>query len=410
MAAWVSLIILAIVSCLNFLDRQILAILIPAIKADLQLTDTQLGALSGLAFALLYSLLSLPVARLADRTDRSRVVSLSLTAWSLLTMACGLALNFWQLALARLFVGIGEAGGTAPSHALAASRMPPEKRSLALAILSLGIPMGILMGMLVGGIVGQALGWRWAFVIAGLPGPVVAILVHFFARDERSAAERASSSEANLGETIRALWSIPAYRYLLSGAIFFTAANYGWTQWLASFLVRSHGLDLKGAGLTLGLLFGVLGSAGTLTGGFIGDALGKSSPRWAFWVPALSILFFVPCFMASTWSQSFAGFVYMTIFPVFLSFLYMGPTYGTIQKFALPQQRATAAAFSLCVINLIGLGLGPLSIGMLTDALTSTYGKEALRHAMLWLVAAAGLIASACYFLAAAVHKENQLR
>jgi predicted MFS family arabinose efflux permease len=405
MASWSFLFLLMLANCLNFLDRQVFAILIPAIKADLHLSDTQLGALSGLAFAIFYSILGLPVAKLADRTDRSRVVTIALATWSLMTIACSFAQNFWQLALARILVGVGEAGGTPPSHAMIASRFPSDRQSMAIAVFSLGIPLGILMGMLAGGIAGQAYGWRWAFVIVGVPGIPLALLLHFTVRDSRPQSERGSGPELALRKTVRALWSIEAYRYLLAGAVLFTLSNYGFTQWLPSFLVRSHGLDLKSSGITLGLLLGLVGGAGTLTGGLLVDWLSKRDRRWVFWLPAISILIFVPCFVLALAATAFANFVYLSIIPIYLSFIYVGPAYAMVQRFAHPQQRATAAAFTLFLINLLGLGLGPLSIGAVTDFIVPHFGKESLRYSMMAITSVTSICACISYFRAAHAYK-----
>jgi predicted MFS family arabinose efflux permease len=406
MASWSFVILLMLVNCLNFLDRQVFAILIPAIKADLHLSDTQLGALSGLAFAVFYSILGLPVAKLADQTDRSRVVSIALAIWSLMTISCSFAQNFWQLALARILVGVGEAGGTPPSHAMIAARVPAERQSMAIAVFSLGIPLGILMGMLVGGIAGQAYGWRWAFIIAGAPGLPLALLLHFTVRDTRLQSERGTGEEIALRATVRALWSIKAYRYLLVGAVLFTLANYGFTQWLPSFLVRSHGLDLKTSGITLALLLGVVGGAGTLTGGIFVDHLSKRDRRWVFWMPAIAILLFIPGFISAMLAAQFKGFIYLSVIPIYLSFLYVGPTYAMVQRFAAPRQRATAAAFTLFLINLLGLGLGPFSIGIVTDLLAPEFGKDALRYSMIAITSLVSLGACWAYFMAANAYKK----
>ncbi|MDH2380748.1 MFS transporter [Bradyrhizobium sp. CER78] len=389
-------------SCLNFLDRQIFSILIPAMKAELNLSDTELGALSGLAFALFYSVLGMPIARLADRTDRGRVLAAAVALWSAMTMLCAAVSGFWQLALARMMVGVGEAGGTPPSHALLAERFAPEQRSMAMSLVALGVPLGILSGLLLGGFAAQALGWRWAFVLAGLPGLVLSPLLLYCVRDRRRFDGRWGGADTDVGVvcTLRALWSIASYRYLLVGAVLFALSSYGLTQWLPSFLVRSHGFDIRGAGLVLALLLGVVGGLGTFSGGLVADRLVKFDRRWAFWCPAVSIVLFAPCLVAAMLASSTSAFLLIAAIPVFLNFTTIGPTYAMVQQFAAPQQRAIAAAFTLLVINLFGLGVGPLAVGLIADLLSPKGETDALRHAIIIVSAGGGLLSGVAFLKA----------
>jgi predicted MFS family arabinose efflux permease len=401
-ADWGFLALLMLASCLNFLDRQIFSILIPAMKAELNLSDTELGALSGLAFALFYSVLGMPIARLADRTDRGRVLAAAVALWSAMTMLCAAVSGFWELALARMMVGVGEAGGTPPSHALLAERFAPEQRSVAVPLLALGVPLGILSGLLLGGLAAQAVGWRGAFVLAGLPGLLLSPLLLHYVRDGRRIYGRQAEADADvdLARTLRTLWSIASYRYLLVGAVLFALSSYGFTQWLPSFLVRSHGFDVRGAGLMLALLLGVVGGLGTFSGGLITDQLARFDRRWALWCPAVSIVLFAPCLVAAMLASSTSAFLLIAVIPVYLNFLTIGPTYAMVQQFAAPQHRAIAAAFTLLVVNLFGLGLGSLGVGLIADQLLPAFGTDALRHAIIIVAAGGGLLSGAAFFKA----------
>jgi len=399
-ADWGFLVLLMLASCLNFLDRQIFSILIPAMKADLHLSDTELGALSGLAFALFYSVLGMPIARVADRTDRGWVLAAAVALWSVMTMLCAMVSGFWQLALARMMVGVGEAGGTPPSHALLAERFAPERQPVAMSLVAFGVPLGILCGLLLGGLAAQAVGWRWAFVLAGLPGLVLAPMLAWYVRDRRDASQRQASEEAGLLSTVRALWSIGAYRYLLGGAVLFALSNYGFTQWLPSFLVRSYGLDVRGAGVALALLLGVVGGLGTVSGGLIVDRLVRVDRRWALWCPAATLVLFAPLVVFALMAPSVLVFLLVAVIPVYLSFFGIGPIYAMVQQLATPQQRATAAAVTLLVINLFGLGLGPLGVGLIADHLSAALGTDALRFAIMIVAAGGALLSGAAYLRA----------
>ena len=377
----VVLAMLLLVYTFNFVDRQILGILAPAIKAELALTDTQLGALGGLAFALLYSTLAIPLAWLADRTSRSWVITASLAVWSGFTALCGWAGSFWQLFWCRLGVGIGEAGGVAPSYALIADYFPAGQRARALAIYSLGIPLGAAAGVMLGSWIASAVSWRAAFIGVGLAGVVIAPVFRLVVR-EPTRPPRAVDAEP-----VRRVFAILAGKrsfWLLSfGAASSSMLGYGLAFWLPSLLSRSFGLDLAAVGRFYGALLLIGGVAGVLAGGFIGDWLGARDRGWYARLPAICFWLAVPMFAAGILSHSANVAFACWLIPQALVYVWLAPVNAAIQNLVPAHMRATASATFLLINNLIGLGAGTLVLGALSDAMTARFGIEALRYAML---------------------------
>jgi len=284
------MVMLVIAYTLNFVDRQIVGILAEPIKADLGLTDSQLGWMGGTAFALFYTMLAIPIAMLADRRDRSWIITIGLTLWSAATALCGMAANFWQLFLARMSVGIGEAGGVAPAYSMISDLYPIERRARALAIFSLGIPFGGALGVLFGGLVASRIDWRWAFIIIGIVGVLFAPIFKYFVRDpghgRSDEAPRVAAS--SFGLVFRTIAAKPAFWMLGFGAGIASLVSYGLAFWVPSFLARSYGLELEERSWIVAAiqLFG--GSAGIYFGGLLGDRLGNSNPRGYALVPAIA--------------------------------------------------------------------------------------------------------------------------
>ena len=377
----VVLAMLLLVYTFNFLDRQILGILAVPIKADLGLSDTQLGALGGIAFALLYSTLAIPLALLADRTSRTWVITVSLAVWSGFTALCGLASSFLQLFLFRIGVGVGEAGGVAPSYAVISDYFPPHQRARALSIYSLGIPLGSAGGVLLGGYIAQTVEWRTAFIVVGLLGLVIAPIFRLVVREPARPVQ--SGARVPVGAVFGILAAKRGFWFLALGAACSSMCGYGVAFWLPSLLMRSFGLDLLGAGQFLGGLLLLGGVAGVLLGGFLGDRLGGRMPLFVIGVLSDSVGFAFALFLV----------------PQALVYVWLGPVLTAVQHLVPAHMRASASATFLLINNLVGLGLGSWAVGSLSDALTPAYGQEALRYA---IVAALGFYLLAGFFMALA--------
>lgn len=401
--------ILVVVYVFNLIDRQILSMLLEPIKQDLLLSDTQLGLLSGIAFAIFYTTFGIPIARYADRNSRVNVISASLAAWSLMTAVCGLAQNFWQLMLGRIGVAIGEAGASPPSHSLISDYFAPERRATALSIFSLGAPIGVMIGFLAGGWLTHFFDWRTAFVVVGLPGVLMAIIVRkTLVEPPRGYSEGVQSvqEQATLREAFIYFWSRPSFRHLTLAAGLHAFVSYGLATWLPPFLIRSHQMGLAEIGTYLALVTGVVGGLGTFAGGYICDRFGQKDRRMYVWLPALSLIILIPLTVLALLSPTKEGAIYFYLIPALLSPFYLGPTFAMVQGLATVRLRAIAAAVLLFVLNLIGMGLGPLLVGVLSDFLRPEYGDEALRYAMIVAVLM-NLWSAVHYFLAAKTLRED---
>ncbi len=380
--------ILLAVYVFNFIDRQIITILAEPIKRDLNLSDTQLGLMTGLAFALFYTVLGIPIARYADRTTTNRVglISVALVIWSGMTVICGVAQNFAQLLMARIGVGVGEAGCTPAAHSLIADLAPPEKRPAAMAFYSLGVPIGGLLGLVLGGQLADAFGWRWAFVAVGLPGVLLAAVVWLVLRDPRMSAAATLlrnqspkpiqiSTKAALAE----IFGSRAFVLLIIAGSISAFLGYGKTTWTIIFFQRSYGLTPGETGLWLGLLGGLAGATGTWLGGWLATRYGHTNRRHVLTAPAIGMLIATPiqflAFLSTNWLVSAA----LLFVPYVLNSLYLGPTYSSAQGLVRVEARAMASAVLLFAQNLIGLGFGPLLFGMLSDAIKPMAGEESVR-------------------------------
>jgi len=396
----VTLWLLLIVYIFNFIDRQIVNILAEPIAKDLQLSDTQIGLMTGIAFALFYTVLGLPIARYADRpaTNRPRLIAIALAAWSAMTAVCGVAQNFVQLLLARVGVGVGEAGCTPAAHSLIADLVPKERRASALGFYALGIPIGTVLGMIIGGQLVDALGWRHTFMIVGVPGIAVAVVVWIFLKDPRHIARPSDAvlpPGMNAGAALRSIFSSRAMVLLLIAASSAAFLSYGKATWATIYFQRTHGLSPGEVGLWLGVSNGVAGILGTWMSGKLADHFGATNRQHVLTAAALGMLLLAPtAILAYSMGNWIAGMTLLMV-PTFLGSLYYGPTYSSVQGLVTPQGRAMASAVLLFCQNLIGLGLGPLLFGMLSDELKPTYGEESVRYV---LYAASALSLIPAYF------------
>lgn len=387
---------LLLVYIFNFVDRQILAILAAPIQADLKLSDGEMGLLGGVAFALLYSTLAVPLAALADRTSRSWVITVSLVLWSGFTALCGLAQGFWHIFLARLGVGIGEAGGVAPSYALIGDYFPSEKRASALSVYSLGIPLGSAAGVLTGGYIAATVDWRLAFFTVGLAGVLIAPMFKLLVRDRvaaRPAAASAAPAASTFRETAAILARKPSFWLLSFGAASSSMLGYGIAFWLPSLLQRSFGLDLVEASQFFGGLLLIGGVAGVLGGGWLGDKLGHRNKAFYAYLPGIAFFLGAPLFALGISSSSVAVAFVLFLVPQALAYVWLGPVLSAVQHLVTPASRSTASALFLLINNLIGLGGGIYFLGALSQFLTPIYGAEALRYSMLYSLSLYGLAA-----------------
>lgn len=375
----------------NYVDRQILAILLEPIKQDLGVSDTQLGFLSGITFAIFYATLGVPIAMLADRSNRRNIVAAAIAIFSTMTVVCGFVTSFVQLALARIGVGIGEAGSSPPSHSMISDMFPPEKRASAMGIYSLGINIGILVGFLVGGWVSQWYGWRAAFFVVGAPGILIALLIRFTLKEpQRGHADgisaQASAAAPKFMEVWKLLWAQRSFRHIAFGCALAAFAGYAGVTWIPAFLIRSYQMGPGEIGTWLALIIGFVGGAGTYATGWLADRYGKRDVRWNLWVVA--IIMFV-CFPFAV-GMYLAGDKYMTLafflVPAFAGAAYIGPCLAMTQALVTLRMRAVASAVLFLILNLIGMGLGPQAVGLVSDLYLPTYGQESLRYALLTIM------------------------
>ena len=368
----------------NFLDRQILGILAGPIIADLKLTDAEFGAIGGIAFAILYSVLGIPLGMLADRTSRSRVIAGALAVWSAFTALCGTATSFGQLFFFRLGVGVGEAGGVAPSYALIADYFPPQRRARALAIFSLGIPLGLAGGTLIGAYLAAWVNWRAAFVVMGIAGLILAPVMLILVRDLPRAPQ--AGGPPPLSRAFPILARKPTFWLMAAAASCSSLAGYGLALWTPSVLERSFGFSLIDRGHFLASIFLIGGTTGVFMGGWLADKLGQGDKSWYARLPAIAWLITAPTFAIGLMSSDPWFAWALLLIPNALNILWLGPVTTAVQHLVPQPMRSTASASFLLINNLIGLGVGPTLIGMLSELFKERFGTEALRYASVSVV------------------------
>ena len=404
--------LLMLIYVVNFVDRQVVSILAEPIKRDLHLADWQLGLMTGLAFAVLYTVLGLPIARLAERGDRPLIIAAAVAVWSAFTALSGMAQTFTHLVLARIGVGVGEAGCTPPALSLIADSVPKEQRASAVSVYMLGAPVGSILGLALGGLIADAFGWRMAFVLVGLPGLLLAAIAALTLREPRRSLPRVAAADQtapSFGEALKELAGKRAYWCVVGGVTLKSFASYGALAFTGSFFFRNFPVELaemaarfglKSAGflgLALGVTSGVMAMIGTLLGGRLADHFARKDARAYAVIPAVGALAGLPFALAALNSDSLLLAFAFLLAPGLLGSMWLGPAYGVVQSLVRPQTRATATAVLLFVANLIGLGLGPLAVGILSDILSGQGHSEA--DAIKWSLMSFAILAFPCAWL-----------
>lgn len=392
--------LLILVNILNFLDRLLPSILVQSIRADLHLSDTQIGLMGGVAFAVVYSVGSVWLARIADKRSPRAVISISLAFWSIATAVSGLAQGFLHLLLARSSVAAGEAGSTPAAHALISRIFSSERRSLAMAIFSLGVPIGATLGLSLGGWINDTLNWRAAFFVAGVPGLIVAALIRFVIPDPPHASH-GTVDAAGFGATLRMLFAKRSFRHMAIASSLFAIGSYSMNVFAAAFLIRIHHVTAARAGLLFGVAFGLGGLVGTFSGGAISDWLGQRDMRWRQGVPAIGLALSAPtalvAFLAPNLAVSVIGLTGVYLFGL----LYLAPTFAAAQSLVPDEARATVSGVLLFCLTLVGASVGPFLVGFLSDLLAPRYGSVSLRYALLSLLPLTMIWSALHYALAA---------
>lgn len=402
----VALWMLTIIGTINFVDRQILSVLIEPIRAEMQFTDTQFGLLTGLAFALFYAIVGLPIAMIADRWHRIRLIATSCFVWSGFTALCGMANSFGQLAAARFGVGIGEAGGTAPSLSVLADYYPPEKRPLIIGIFTANGPLGVFIGATFGAWAAQHIGWRGAFFAVGVVGLVAAPLLLLLVREPargRSDAAHADTAAPSFGASMALFFRHRSLRLLLFASGLAAFVSYGMLNWIPAFLMRTQGMPLEALAAWFGPAAGFSMALGIWGGGALVNRAARRSTRAYALIPCAATLVMIPTFIAALLAPGWEWSLTLMIVPMICCTIYVAPAIALVQNLTPPRARATASAILLLVFNLVGLGGGPLFIGMISDAVAPSMGSESLRVALLCAMPAAAVAAIAQFAVSRAV-------
>ena len=409
-----ALFVLAAIYVFNYIDRQLMAILIEPVKLEFGISDTEIGLLSGVTFAVFYTVFGFPLGRLSDRVGRKPVIALSCIAWSVMTMMCGLAGSFLMLVLARIGVAVGEAGGTAPSVAMVSDLYPARRRSTALAVLMLGSSLGAIVGLGLGGWIAQHHGWRLAFLLIGAPGIFLGLLLLLTVRTAKPAPlpthPDGSAVRESWLQTLLELLKTPSFLWLVLTGGTAAIAGYAIGTWSPSFLIRSHGLNVQEAGFLVGVVGGTGATLGTLVCGIVTDRMARRDAGWQIGVPLLGTLISIPFALAYfLWPAGTAlqvggiavpqAFVFYSVF-AFFGVWWATPCLGAITHLFPATRLAQATAIFVMSMTLLGVGIGPLLIGLLSDLFLPTLGAESLRYA---LAASMSMLVLAAIFLGLAL-------
>ena len=401
--------LLFVVTMFNYMDRMALAVLSPLIKTELQLSDAQLGVLIGFAFSVFYAICGIPIGRWADRGVRRDIIAIAVATWSVMTALSGAAQNFWHLFLARVGVGAGEAGSIAPGASLLCDYVPLRRRAGALALFAFGSAVGILGGMALAGWLGEQLGWRATFVALGLPGLALAVVVRATLREPARGAVDAAGPETtthSLAGTVRFLWRCRTYRWITLFLIANGFVQYGLNQWWPSFYARVFGLSLSSIGLYLGIAVGASSGIGVLVGGFVANKIGQRNLRMPLILSAIALSFSAPAAIVSLFVPSVEVSVGLVALTGLLWGVSNGPVLAAQYSVVTSSMRATAGSLTVFLTSVVGFGLGPFCVGVLSDALAPSLGSESLRYAMLAPMVATAVMVTALLAAAKTLHAD----
>jgi MFS family permease len=379
--------VLTLVYTLNYLDRGLIILLLQPIKEDLHLSDTQLGFVTGIAFALFYATLGVPIARWADRGNRVTITSIAIALWGCTVMLCLFVTNFLQLVLARIAAAVGESGCTPPTYSLLGDYFPgAADRPRAMAVYWLASPVALLISLIFGGWLNERYGWRMTFFIMGIPALVVAVLVKRTVAEPRmqsGAPNTAAQPAPRMVDVLKALWLQPSSRNISLGYILLLTMALGLSPWYAAFMIRTHGMTTAQLGLWLGLIFGIGGFVSIFSGGYIAGRWLADNERAQMRLTSLTIVSLVPCFaLFLLLPNRYQALI--ALIPLMMGLgIFVGPTFALMQRLVADDTRATTLAIVMLLANLIGMGIGPQVVGMLSDLLAPTHGKDSLRYAML---------------------------
>ncbi|NKC01535.1 MAG: MFS transporter [Pseudomonadales bacterium] len=384
-----TLFLLVTVFTSSHVDRQIVAILQEPIKQAFAISDTQLGLLTGVMFAFFYATLGMPMAMWADRRNRRNLITFSITVWSAMTALCGAALQFWQLLIARIGVGVGEAGSNPPSHSIISDLYGPNERATAMAIFGLGVNFGVMLGYLIGGWVNEWLGWRWAFVVAGAPGLLIALLVRLtMVEPPRGYADGITDRPPPppFWTVVATMWRNSTLRHLLSANILISFAGYAGIAWAPVYFQRVHEMSTGESGTWLAIMIGIGGGLGTFGAGYFADKLGKNNEGWRAWVVTAVTLIYIRMAILSFLAEDKFAALFWFAGPAFLGGAYIGTNFAILQSQLGVEMRSVGAAINLFLLNIVGLGLGPLTVGIISDWMTPTAGIDSVRYGLLFTV------------------------
>jgi len=408
------LFILTLTYVVNYLDRQILGILLPYIQKEFHIDDFQAGLLSGTVFAVIYATLALPFATLADRMNRRNIIAVSLATFSLMTVLSGYTRQIWQLVLARFCTGIGEAG-TGPSiNSMIADLYPPQKRAGALAFYSAGLNIGLLFGFFGGGWMLQHYGWRSAFIASGAPGLLLVFIllftIHEPVRGTADGITDDTSEVPRLFDVVRFLWQRRSFRWIALGCSAHAFSGYSLLYFLPKFLIVSHHMKPVEVGIALSLLTGIFGAIGTYTSGRLADRFGSRDANWYMYVPIIATCMSIPCAPFFFLAPSTVVALSFAIVPALMGATYLGPAYAMAQGMVPLRMRAQTVGILLFVLNMIALGLGPATTGFTSTALKPLLGDDSLRWALLVTSVTSGLIGMFCFWRATRFLKSDLAR
>lgn len=403
--------VLFVVSIFNVMDRKLISVVLPDIQNEFGVSDTQLGLLTGLAFAAFYLAAGVPIARWADQGNRRNIISLGLFVWSLMTVISGYAQSFVQLLLLRIGVAVGEAGGGPPAHSLISDYFPQHRRATALSIYGLGGSLGAILGLIIGGYIAANHGWRMAFIFLGLPGLIFVLIVRLTVREpQRGASDDVKIKEEKLpfAAVCHYLFSLKSFCFLLVAASMNMFSQFGVNMWDVTFLRRVHGVSPDEAGVALGLIHG-LAIISALIGAIVCDKMGQRDVRYYMWLPAIGGLLGAPLTLGFIMVSDYQLAIFLGAAGMAIGAWWMGASLAMVQGLAKPSMRAMAAALYTLTYNIVGMGIGPSAVGWLSDLLTPQYGDFAIRYAFLVSIIPL-VLASLFFYLASRSLKDDLAR